>query len=475
MTINVVCRRDAINRNRLAPLALVFTHDRRRKFVGLGISEALVHWDFDKQQPTADCPDRAEIQFQITSKIREYEKKIKKLEVLEIPVTFDTLFEQNGKRINCTVGEYFKQIIERLEKVEKYSSASKHKVTLVLVSQFRSVNMRFDELDLTYLREFEIFLSQKGNVNNSCNYAAFQYCRLYLIEILHQTTTHCKCIQFTLCCILSKFYIKPQLNFSIFDNGFSCILSKFYIKPQLARQWLMVPCVVSYRNSTSNHNGQSAEVNVEFVVSYRNSTSNHNTDKDGITDKKLYLIEILHQTTTVWPTFFVSRCCILSKFYIKPQLIALSFSLGLGCILSKFYIKPQHTGPCPLCSARCILSKFYIKPQPMDDKECLRNRCILSKFYIKPQLVRNYYGYSQVVSYRNSTSNHNRARNIYRQVKLYLIEILHQTTTNFSPFSKSEGLYLIEILHQTTTALMLLCLAVLLYLIEILHQTTTFG
>ena len=234
MTINVVCRRDAINRNRLAPLALVFTHDRRRKFVGLGISEALVHWDFDKQQPTADCPDRAEIQFQITSKIREYEKKIKKLEVLEIPVTFDTLFEQNGKRINCTVGEYFKQIIERLEKVEKYSSASKHKVTLVLVSQFRSVNMRFDELDLTYLREFEIFLRQRGNVNNSLatkfsvlkavyNKAVsegvfvpkFQYCRLYLIEILHQTTTHCKCIQFTLCCILSKFYIKPQLLLTV--------------------------------------------------------------------------------------------------------------------------------------------------------------------------------------------------------------------------------------------------------------------
>ena len=254
MTINVVCRRDAINRNRLAPLALVFTHDRRRKFVGLGISEALVHWDFDKQQPTADCPDRAEIQFQITSKIREYERKIKKLEVLEIPVTFDTLFEQNGKRINCTVGEYFKQIIERLEKVEKYSSASKHKVTLVLVSQFRSVNMRFDELDLTYLREFEIFLSQKGNVNNSCNYAAFQYCRLYLIEILHQTTTHCKCIQFTLCCILSKFYIKPQ-------------------QLLLKKETLLV---VSYRNSTSNHNLRQEHRLLERVVSYRNSTSNHN-------------------------------------------------------------------------------------------------------------------------------------------------------------------------------------------------------
>lgn len=33
------------------------------------------------------------------------------------------------------------------------------------MSQFRSVNMRFEELDLTYLREFEIFLRQRGNVN----------------------------------------------------------------------------------------------------------------------------------------------------------------------------------------------------------------------------------------------------------------------------------------------------------------------
>ena len=317
MTINVVCRRDAINRNRLAPLALVFTHDRRRKFVGLGISEALVHWDFDKQQPTADCPDRAEIQFQITSKIREYERKIKKLEVLEIPVTFDTLFEQNGKRINCTVGEYFKQIIERLEKVEKYSSASKHKVTLVLVSQFRSVNMRFDELDLTYLREFEIFLSQKGNVNNSCNYAAFQYCRLYLIEILHQTTTHCKCIQFTLCCILSKFYIKPQHPSKVFaryqscilskfyikpqrrnaghGNTFGCILSKFYIKPQRVRPIRISLIVVSYRNSTSNHNRTTGKNINGAVVSYRNSTSNHNYR--GLLPILLYVVSYRNSTS----------------------------------------------------------------------------------------------------------------------------------------------------------------------------------
>ena len=247
MTINVVCRRDAINRNRLAPLALVFTHDRRRKFVGLGISEALVHWDFDKQQPTADCPDRAEIQFQITSKIREYEKKIKSWRCWKFPLHSIRCLNRTANESTARSGEYFKQIIERLEKVEKYSSASKHKVTLVLVSQFRSVNMRFDELDLTYLREFEIFLSQKGNVNNSCNYATFQYCRLYLIEILHQTTTHCKCIQFTLCCILSKFYIKPQHEPLASHIPRCCILSKFYIKPQRRddHSLILLCCILS--------------------------------------------------------------------------------------------------------------------------------------------------------------------------------------------------------------------------------------
>ena len=35
---------------------------------------------------------------------------------------------------------------------------------------------------------------------------------LYLIEILHQTTTYIQCGLILLSCILSKFYIKPQLR-----------------------------------------------------------------------------------------------------------------------------------------------------------------------------------------------------------------------------------------------------------------------
>ena len=100
--------------------------------------------------------------------------------------------------------------------------------------------------------------------------------------------------------------------------------------------------------------------------------------------------------------------------------------------------------------------------------------CILSKFYIKPQPDVCASFYDEVVSYRNSTSNHNFAADPTAIAQLYLIEILHQTTTDQAAAKHNLALYLIEILHQTTTTCFTTQFVPLLYLIEILHQTTTF-
>ena len=143
----------------------------------------------------------------------------------------------------------------------------------------------------------------------------------------------------------------------------------------------------------------------------------------------MYLIEILHQTTTAHSSR--ARTLLLYLIEILHQTTTKTFATRL--------------------SNRCILSKFYIKPQ-----RCGRRRLSC-----------------RVVSYRNSTSNHNRMTRFWVNLMLYLIEILHQTTTVFLRLAGVLVLYLIEILHQTTTVLTLLWLAVLLYLIEILHQTTT--
>ena len=124
-------------------------------------------------------------------------------------------------------------------------------------------------------------------------------CTLYLIEILHQTTTRVTTKWRS--CTLYLIEILHQTTTSFYCGWFSqrCILSKFYIKPQRALAFRCSFCVVSYRNSTSNHNFEYGPWEGTEVVSYRNPTSNHNSVFRMLTSRMLYLIEILHQTTTV--------------------------------------------------------------------------------------------------------------------------------------------------------------------------------
>ena len=221
--------------------------------------------------------------------------------------------------------------------------------------------------------------------NHNSRYYKYFLFQLYLIEILHQTTTM-KLQQL----INQKLYlieILHQTTTSPFDpKGFKgCILSKFYIKPQRWHLQRLRRQVVSYRNSTSNHNSSEVVFDEVVVVSYRNSTSNHNSSETIIVTRRLYLIEILHQTTTRSNTLFSKS------------------SLYLIEILHQ-----TTTLPVVLQALRC---------------------CILSKFYIKPQLRTASSWCSCVVSYRNSTSNHNITGALGQLFGLYLIEILHQTTT----------------------------------------------
>ena len=99
---------------------------------------------------------------------------------------------------------------------------------------------------------------------------------LYLIEILHQTTTHVCVLARKQPLYLIEILHQTTTRVETFRLMFGCILSKFYIKPQQTRYTAKYYRVVSYRNSTSNHNSCLCISEETAVVSYRNSTSNHN-------------------------------------------------------------------------------------------------------------------------------------------------------------------------------------------------------
>ena len=66
--------------------------------------------------------------------------------------------------------------------------------------------------------------------------------------------------------------------------------------------------------------------------------------------------------------------------------------------------------------------------------------------------LQNYHNAYGVVSYFHFTSNHNIRLFRHRFIRLFLISILHQTTTNDEHEHGYKMLFLISILHQTTTS-----------------------
>ena len=168
MTFKAIIRKDVIYKNNTSPLCIQFLHDGRKKTIGLGISVALKHWDAEAQKVTEDYPDRDNIQFQITAKIKEYNKKIQRLEALDIPVNFDTLFDAKPARsVGITIEDGFKAEIERLESLGKINSATKHKYALQVLDGYKPTTMALEAIDLDYLKGLELHLRQRGNKDNS--------------------------------------------------------------------------------------------------------------------------------------------------------------------------------------------------------------------------------------------------------------------------------------------------------------------
>ena len=252
-----------------------------------------------------------------------------------------------------------------------------------------------------------------------------------------------------------------------------CSSFQFYIKPQP-----LYECVPSC-----------------FVVPHSNSTSNHNVEETTLRSPQLFLIPILHQTTT--STSKKSKSIMLFLIPILHQTTTDNrvLSLHSGCSSFQFYIKPQHMSgqgndvPC------CFSFQFYIKPQRPCKRVHLRgvvshsnstsNHNLYGGEHIEDIVVShsnstsNHNGHRNgkhsagVVSHSNSTSNHNSGYRVSTVLKLFLIPILHQTTTPNLTQTKRQKLFLIPILHQTTTSLLTASVCFELFLIPILHQTTT--
>lgn len=146
------------------------TKDRKRKYVSLGISVNPEHWDFSKNQPKAECPNREYIELLIADKLKEYSAKIVELKATNQEFTSTTLVEKVCvNRVNRkTVGDLFREHISSLTASGRKSYALSIKQLYNSLIEFNGhLDIPFSEMDIVWLRRYEAFLIRKGLAENT--------------------------------------------------------------------------------------------------------------------------------------------------------------------------------------------------------------------------------------------------------------------------------------------------------------------
>lgn len=146
------------------------TKDRKRKYVSLGISVNPEHWDFSKNQPKAECPNREYIELLIADKLKEYSAKIVELKATNQEFTSTTLVEKVCvNRVNRkTVGDLFREHISSLTASGRKSYVLSIKQLYNSLIEFNGhLDIPFSEMDIVWLRRYEAFLRRKGLAENT--------------------------------------------------------------------------------------------------------------------------------------------------------------------------------------------------------------------------------------------------------------------------------------------------------------------
>ena len=168
-TVEVVCYKYKPLRNGELPLKIRVTKDRKVRYVSLGVSTKPEHWDFKKNQPKADCPNREQIEKLIANRISEIKAEIVELKAEDKEFTATTLVQSVSKGSKTsTVSDIFLEHIEFLREMKRTGYLLSIRQTYNSMLKFcGSLDIPFSEIECGWLKRYEIWLRKQGMSENT--------------------------------------------------------------------------------------------------------------------------------------------------------------------------------------------------------------------------------------------------------------------------------------------------------------------
>ena len=168
-SVSIICYKSKTLKNGENPLMLRITQNRKTKYQSLGISIHPLFWDFNKNQPKRNCPNRDAILRLITEKTKEYQDQLIELKIENKEFTAKSLIQKVTKpNKRKTVGEVFQERIQELKEANRLGYAESHETVYHSLLNFNGhLDIYFSEIDKEWLQKYEAWLHKIGNKENT--------------------------------------------------------------------------------------------------------------------------------------------------------------------------------------------------------------------------------------------------------------------------------------------------------------------
>ena len=167
--LDVVCYRSKLLADGTSPIMLRLTKDGKRKYISLHLSANQSQWDFKKNQPKRNCPDREAIQTVIERKSKQYREQITQFKAEGKDYTLETLVQRVENPVRqMNFGDYLEHCIDVLKAENRYGYARNLDELRASIQRFRkTLDFYFSDIDLRWLRGYELYLRGRGNKANT--------------------------------------------------------------------------------------------------------------------------------------------------------------------------------------------------------------------------------------------------------------------------------------------------------------------
>ncbi len=159
--ISVTCYRSRILSNGESPLLVVITKQGKRSLKSLGVSVNPKYWDFDRDKPKRNCPNRTYIMSIITNAMQKYQAIQLDMEAKSEDYTpASILYGADAKIKAVTVEDFLTNYIQQLRDNGKVGNSYAYLNLRTTLQNFygKKLNFLFGAIDVSFCNKFEAWM-----------------------------------------------------------------------------------------------------------------------------------------------------------------------------------------------------------------------------------------------------------------------------------------------------------------------------